>query len=147
MGTILKSTDRSDSWTDLHVPIVVHLNNTQVYGDRIQVDPANSNHVWVVTDQNGALKTQNAGSSWSQVSDITTPGSCSFILFDKSSGTVSVNSQTVTRRIYIGRSTGVLVSEDGGISFTLMSNSPVYPYRATIHVRMGPCTYLPGPRI
>lgn len=133
VGTILKSTDRGDSWTDLHVPIVVHPNNTQVYGDRIQVDPANSNHVWVVTDQNGALKTQNAGSSWSQVSDITTPGSCSFILFDKSSGTVSVNSQTVTRRIYIGRSTGVLVSEDGGISFTLMSNSPVYPYRATIH--------------
>jgi uncharacterized protein YjdB len=133
VGTIMKSTDRGDSWTDLHVPIVVHPNSTQNYGDRIQVDPSNSNNVWVVTDQNGAWKTDNAGTSWSQVNAITTPGSCAFILFDKSSGTVAVNGQNVTRRIYIGRSAGVLVSEDGGASFTLMSNSPVYPARATIH--------------
>ncbi|HJT73958.1 MAG TPA: sialidase family protein, partial [Chitinophaga sp.] len=133
MGTILKSTDRGDSWTDLHVPIVVYPNSTQAYGDRIQVDPANSNRVWVVTDSNGALKSENAGGSWTQVSDITTPGSCSFILFDKSSGTITVNGQNVTRRIYIGRSAGVFVSEDGGDSFTQMSNSPQYPNRATIH--------------
>lgn len=133
VGTILKSTDRGDSWTDLHVPIVVHPNNTQSYGERIQVDPSNSNNVWVVTDQDGAWATGNAGASWSQVSAITTPGSCSFILFDKSAGTVAVNGQNVTRRIYIGRSTGVWVSEDGGASFTLMSNSPLSPTRATIH--------------
>lgn len=133
VGTIMKSTDRGDTWTDLNVPIAVHPNNTQVYGDRIQVDPANSNHVWVVTDAHGALKTQNAGTTWTQVSDITTPGSCSFILFDKSSGTVSVNGQTVTKRIYIGRAAGVYASENGGISFTLMSNSPTSPARATIH--------------
>lgn len=133
VGTIMKSTDRGDSWTDLHVPIVVHPNSTQNYGDRIQVDPSNSNNVWVVTDQNGAWKTDNAGTSWSQVNAITTPGSCAFILFDKSAGTVAVNGQLVTRRIYIGRSTGVSVSEDGGASFTLMNNSPLYPARATIH--------------
>gem|GEM_PF-1140563 len=133
VGTILKSTDRGDSWTDLHVPIVVHPNSTQAYGERIQVDPANSNIVWVVTDQNGALRSENAGSSWSQVSDITTPGSCAFILFDKSSGTVTVNGRNVTKRIYIGRSAGVYVSQDGGGSFTLMSNSPLYPTRAAIH--------------
>lgn len=133
VGTIMKSTDRGDSWTDLHVPIVVHPNSTQVYGERIQVDPANSNVVWVVTDQNGALRTENAGATWAQVSDITTPGSCAFLLFDKSSGTVTVNGQTVTKRIYIGRSTGVLSSEDGGVSFNLMSNSPQYPTRAVIH--------------
>ncbi|HWV68359.1 Ig-like domain-containing protein [Chitinophaga sp.] len=133
IGTIMKSTDRGDSWTDLHVPIVVHPNSTQTYGDRIQVDPTNSNNVWVVTDQNGAWRTDNAGASWSQVSAITTPGSCSFILFDKSAGAVSINGQNVGKRIYIGRSTGVWVSEDGGASFTLMSNSPLYPLRATIH--------------
>jgi len=133
VGTILKSTDRGDSWTDLHVPIVVHPNSTQLYGERIQVDPANSNVVWVVTDQDGAWKTENAGTSWSQVNAVTTPGACAFILFDKSSGTVDVNGQQVTRRIYIGRSAGVYASEDGGGSFTLMSNGPEYPYRATIH--------------
>lgn len=133
VGTIMKSTDRGDTWTDLNVPIVVRPNSTQSYGDRIQVDPANSNNVWVVTDENGAWKTENAGASWSQVSAITTPGSCAFILFDKSAGTVAVNGQQVTRRIYIGRSTGVWVSEDGGASFTLMSNSPLSPIRATIH--------------
>lgn len=133
VGTILKSTDRGDSWTDLHVPIVVHPNSTQQYGDRIQVDPSNSNNVWVVTDQNGAWKTENAGASWLQVNAITTSGSCAFILFDKSAGTVAVNGQNVTKRIYIGRSTGVWASEDGGVSFTLMSNSPQAPGRATIH--------------
>ncbi|MRG45309.1 T9SS type A sorting domain-containing protein [Chitinophaga sp. SYP-B3965] len=133
IGTILKSTDRGDNWTDLNVPIAVHPNSTQSFGDRIQVDPANSNHVWVVTDAHGALKTQNAGTSWTPVSAIATSAYCSFILFDKSSGTVPVNSQTVTKRIYIGRQAGVYASEDGGISFTLMSNSPAYPIRATIH--------------
>lgn len=133
VGTILKSTDRGESWTDLNVPIVVHPNSTQYYGDRIQVDPLNSNIVWVVTDQNGALKTDNAGSSWSQVSAITTQGACAFILFDQSAGTVAVNGINVTRRIYIGRPTGVWVSEDGGASFTLMSNSPQACGRATIH--------------
>lgn len=133
VGTIMKSTDRGDSWTDLQVPIVVHPNSTQRYGDRIQVDPSNSNHVWVVTDQNGAWKTENAGTTWVQVSAITTSGVCSFILFDKSSGTVSVNGQAVSKRIYIGRPTGVFLSEDGGVSFTLMSNSPVSSSRATIH--------------
>ncbi|WP_343306759.1 Ig-like domain-containing protein [Chitinophaga niabensis] len=133
VGTIMKSTDRGDTWTDLNVPIAVHPNSTQSFGDRIQVDPANSNHVWVVTDSHGALKTQNAGTSWTQVSNISTSGYCSFILFDKSSGTVTVNSQTVTKRIYIGRQAGVYASEDGGLSFTLMSNSPAYPIRATIH--------------
>lgn len=133
MGTILKSTNRGDTWTDLQVPINVQPNSTQVFGDRIQVDPSNSNHVWVVTDSQGALKSENAGTSWTQVSNITTPGYCSFILFDQSSGTVSVNGQSVTKRIYIGRSTGVFASEDGGLTFALMSNSPAHPYRATIH--------------
>lgn len=132
-GTIMKSTDRGDSWTDLHVPILVSPNNTQIYGDRIQVDPANSNRVWVVTDQSGAWKSEDAGASWSQVSDITTPGSCSFLLYDKSAGTIAINGVDVSKRIYIGRANGVYVSNNGGVSFTLMSNSPLYPIRATIH--------------
>ncbi|SDG27269.1 Ig-like domain-containing protein [Chitinophaga filiformis] len=133
VGTILKSTDRGDSWTDLHVPIVVHPNTTQTYGERIQVDPANSNRVWVVTDQNGAWKSEDAGTTWAQVDAVTTAGNCSFLLFDKSSGTINLNGVNVTRRIYIGRSNGVFVSEDGGGSFNQMNNSPMYPNRATLH--------------
>lgn len=135
VGTILKSTDRGDSWTDLHVPITVHPNNTQAYGDRIQVDPVNSNIVWIVTDQNGAWKTEDAGLSWSQVSAVsaTTEGACSFIVFDESSGTTVVNGLNVTKRIFIGRHTGVFMSDDGGVSFTQMSNSPLRPLRATMH--------------
>ncbi|PSL34513.1 Ig-like domain-containing protein [Chitinophaga ginsengisoli] len=133
VGTIMKSTDRGDSWTDLHVPIVVHPNSTQAYSDRIQVDPANSNRVWVVTDQNGAWKSEDAGTTWSQVSAVTTPGYCSFLLFDKSAGTIPINGVNVSKRIYIGRSAGVFMSDDGGASFSQMSNSPQYPTRATIH--------------
>ncbi|MBC9909715.1 Ig-like domain-containing protein [Chitinophaga varians] len=132
-GTILKSTDRGDSWTDLHVPILVDPNGSQVYGDRIQVDPSNSNRVWVITDKTGAWKSDDAGASWSQVSAIPTLGTCSFILFDKSAGTIAINGVNVTRRIYIGRSPGIYVSEDGGGTFNLMSGSPVYATRATLH--------------
>nr|WP_295863700.1 Ig-like domain-containing protein [uncultured Chitinophaga sp.] len=133
VGTILKSTDRGDSWTDLHVPIFVDPNHSQLYGERIQVDPSNSNRVWVVTDKNGAWKSDNAGTSWTQVNNVPTTGNCSFLLFDKSAGTITVNGMVVSRRIYIGRSTGILVSDDGGDSFTLMNDSPVYPTRATLH--------------
>ncbi|MBO9733072.1 MAG: Ig-like domain-containing protein [Chitinophaga sp.] len=132
-GTIMKSTDRGDTWTDLHVPILVNPNGSQTYGNRIQVDPSNSNRIWVVTDQNGAWKSDDAGASWTQVSAITTPGNCSLLLFDKSAGTYAINGVNVTKRIYIGRSNGIYVSDDGGSSFTLMSNTPLYPVRAAIH--------------
>lgn len=114
-GTILKSTDRGDSWTDLHVPIIVRPNETQGYGDRIQVDPANSNRVWVATDQNGVWQSNDAGATWSQLSALTTSGICSFILFDKSAGTTTINGANVSSRIYVGRPTGVWVSNDGGV--------------------------------
>ncbi|MGN7823635.1 Ig-like domain-containing protein [Chitinophaga sp. 22536] len=132
-GTVMKSTDRGDTWTDLHVPILVDPNGSQTYGDRIQVDPSNSNRVWVITDKTGAWKSEDAGASWSQVSAIPTAGTSSFLLFDKSAGTININGVNVTKRIYIGRSPGVYVSEDGGGSFTLMPNSPVYGTRATLH--------------
>lgn len=132
-GTILKSTNRGDSWTDLHVPIIVRPNETQGYGDRIQVDPANSNRVLVATDRNGLWQSDNAGATWTQVSNLTTTGVCSFVLFDKSGGTTTINGAAVSSRIYVGRPTGVWVSNDGGVSFTLMSNSPLLPLRATIN--------------
>lgn len=132
-GTILKSTDRGDSWTDLHVPIIVRPNETQGYGDRIQVDPANSNRVWVATDQNGVWQSDDAGATWSQVSNITTTDRSSFILFDKSGGTTTINGAAVSSRIYVGKPTGVWVSNDGGVSFNLMSNSPLLPMRSTIN--------------
>jgi len=101
-STILKSTDRGNTWTDMHVPILVDPNKTQSYGDRIQVDPANSNNVWAVTDNLGAWSTGDAGATWSQVSlsAVDTAGRCTFIVFDKSAGTIAVNGQTVTKRIF-----------------------------------------------
>ena len=134
-GTVLKSTDRGENWTDLQVPIAIHPNDTKTYIDRIQVDPKNSDVVWVVTDTTGAWRTENAGSTWTKQTQVSmTPSRvCTFILFDTSAGTTLVNGKTVTKRIYLGRSDRIEVSNDGGQSFLTVSGSPAGPTKATIH--------------
>ena len=124
-GTILKSTDRGNTWTDLGLPIWVSPNSSEKgNGERIVVDPLNSNVVYVTTRRpangtevtTGLYKSTNAGNSWSKVDTIYG----SYISFDTSGGLVS----GVTKNIYIGSAKGMYRSTDGGTSFTLMSGSP-----------------------
>ncbi|MCS3800994.1 Ig-like domain-containing protein [Niastella sp. OAS944] len=134
VGTILKSTNRGDTWTDLHVPIASHPNEVKSYDNRLVVDPSNSNVVYAVSDATGAWKSANAGASWTSISTINNPTSnIGFIILDTSAGTITVNGKTVTKRIYLGRPNGVEVSDNGGQSWELMANSPTRPVRATIH--------------
>ncbi len=134
-GTIMKSTDRGDSWTDLNVPITSHPNDQKTYVNRVQVDPYNSNIVWAVSDTTGAFRTEDAGANWTKMTSVSmnTEKICTFIVYDSSAGTTTFNGKTVAKRIYLGRPSGVFVSNDGGQSFTLMPNSPAGSTRATIH--------------
>jgi len=131
-GTILKSTDRGTTWTACPIPLDVFPNKEQGAGQRIAVDPQNSNVVYVTTRSsatttsiNGTFKSTNAGASWTKINNLYG----SFVQFDVSGGLVS----GVTKNIFIGCTDGVYRSTDGGATFTLMAGSPVGVARADIH--------------
>jgi hypothetical protein len=133
-GGILKSTDRGDTWVDCQLPLDVKPNNDQVFGQRLAVDPQNSDVVYVttrpgtgVTSINGTFKSTSAGAeaSWTKANDL-----CGyFIAFDISSGTIS----GITKTIYLGCADGVYRSNNGGNSFSLMAGSPTNINRGVIH--------------
>ncbi len=134
-NTLMKSTDRGDTWVDCQLPLDIASNSDQMTGQRLAVDPQNSNVVYVttrpntagVTSKNGTFKSASAGAigSWSKANDL-----CGFfIAFDVSSGKVS----GVTKTIYLGCADGVYRSDNGGITFNLMVGSPVNVYRGVIH--------------
>ena len=125
IGKVIKSTNRGTTWTDTNLSIWVGANYDQKSGERIAVDPQNSNVVYVTTRQDGTYKSTNAGSSWTKINTL----NGEFIVFDISAGITG----GVTKNIYIGTSTGVSRSSNGGSNFSLMSHSPLNVNKAAIH--------------
>lgn len=72
--------------------IWVGSHNDQNSGERMAVDPQNSNLVYVATKRDSTYKSTNAGSSWPQVSTL----NGEFVIFDVSGG-VTVG---VTKNIF-----------------------------------------------
>jgi len=131
IGTVLKSVDRGNTWTDCQLPITVLPNSDQTFSDRLVVDPNNSNVVYVTTRANGTYKSTEAGAvgSWTKVNTSIADGIAGrFIFFDKSGGVLN----GVTKNIFFGSSDGVYRSTDGGTTFALMPGSPVRPRRGSI---------------
>ena len=125
IGKVIKSTDRGTTWTDSNLSIWVGSNTDQESGERLAVDPQNSNVVYVTTTQNGTYKSTDAGGSWTQINVL----NGEFVVFDVSAGLTG----GVTKDIMIGTATGVQRSTDGGTSFANMLGSPVNVHRAAIH--------------
>ena len=152
---ILKSTDKGNTftYTDVTSKFKTHGNGFgRGNGERLAVDPKNSNILFCGTRANGLWKSTDAGLTWNQAwNGVTTTangnGIC-FVLFDPSSSVVNGVSQT----LYIGVSrTGggnIYKSTNGGASFTDISpNTGFMPHRvalqgatmyATLSVEQGP---------
>jgi hypothetical protein len=137
---ILKSTDKGNTftYTDVTSKFKTHGNgNGRGNGERLAVDPKNSNILFCGTRSNGLWKSTDAGVTWNLAwSDVTTTpngtGIC-FVLFDPSSSVVNGVSQT----IYIGVSrTGsgnLYKSTNGGASFTdITPTTSFMPHRAAL---------------
>lgn len=137
---ILKSTDKGNTftYTDVTSKFKAHGNgNGRGNGERLAVDPHNSNILFCGTRANGLWKSTDAGITWNQAwSGVTTTpnenGIC-FVLFDPTSNVVDGATQT----IYIGVSrTGnanIYKSTDGGTTFTDISATTGFmPHRAAL---------------
>ncbi|WP_375443902.1 T9SS type A sorting domain-containing protein [uncultured Fibrella sp.] len=99
-------------------------------GEKLQVDPLNSNILYCGTRYNGLFKSTDAGVTWTRMAGLnvtTTPNEngISFVVLDK-----SANAGGKTNRLFVGISRSatpnLLTSADGGESFTAIAN-PALP--------------------
>jgi xyloglucan-specific exo-beta-1,4-glucanase len=136
---ILKSTDKGNSFTivDVTSKFKAHGNGYgRGNGERLAVDPHNSNILFCGTRANGLWKSVDAGITWTLawngVTTTTNSNGICFVVFDP-----STESGGITKTIYIGVSrTGsdnIYKSTDGGATFTPMSATTAYfPHRAVL---------------
>ncbi|MDR6549084.1 sugar-binding protein [Paenibacillus qinlingensis] len=133
---ILKSTDRGENWTSTgFAPRHYGNGSGRDLGERLVVDPNNSQVLYMGTRYDGLWKSTSGAStgSWEQVTNYptlgTNPTGLNFVLFDKSTGSPGVSTQT----IYVGvKGTGIYKSVNGGTTWTLMTGSPLTPRRAVL---------------
>lgn len=140
---ILRSTDRGNTFaiTDVSSLFRAHGNGMgRQNGERLQVDPANGNVLFVGSRNAGLFKSTNAGASWSRVPSLpvtTTPNEngISFVLLDPRSVAGGA-----AQRIFVGVSRFGSVgpsfyrSDDGGATFSAVAGAPTafMPQRAAL---------------
>ncbi|MCV9929464.1 hypothetical protein OIU83_17510 [Flavobacterium sp. LS1R49] len=120
----MKSTDKGNTftYTDVTAKFKAHGNgNGRGNGERLAVDPKNSNILFCGSRANGLWKSTDAGISWNLawngVTTTTNGNGICFVSFDPSGSVVNGASQT----IYIGVSRigggNIYKSTDGGATF------------------------------
>jgi len=136
---ILRSTDKGNTFSEVIVTsqFTAHGNGYgRANGERLAVDPNNSNILFCGTRANGLWKSTDGGSTWTLAwNGVTTTsngnGIC-FVVFDPSSV-----SGGVTQNIYIGVSrtgaSNIYKSIDGGSTFTaIQPDNSFMPHRAVL---------------
>jgi photosystem II stability/assembly factor-like uncharacterized protein len=132
-GQFLKSVDRGESWEVLDLSIPTGGNGEWRWtGERLSVDPNNSNVVYFGSRMNGLWTSQDGGKSWSQINTATIPVGDSFGEIKNLPGVTFVefdpNSQVIngkTQTIYTGvAGKGIYRSTDGGQSWNLLTGGP-----------------------
>jgi xyloglucan-specific exo-beta-1,4-glucanase len=132
---LLKSTNNGQTWTinqDWDETRKVFGNGAwRCSGEKLAIDPNNSNVVYCGTRFDGLFKTTNAATNWNKVTSfiqtggnggLPEKGGISFVVFDPST-TISVNSQTVSKNIYVGLiDEGIYRSNDGGQTWCFLAN-------------------------
>lgn len=142
-SAILRSSDYGKTFevVDVSSQFKAHGNGMgRQSGEKLQVDPVNSNTIYAGTRWNGLFKSNDAGKNWSRLNGLnvtTTPNEngLSFVLLDAKSASGG-NTQT----LYVGVSRYPSVganfyrSNDAGTSFTAITGGPsgLMPQRAVM---------------
>ncbi|WP_343683586.1 exo-alpha-sialidase [Asticcacaulis sp.] len=114
-GAILASSDQGRSWRKTELPIRVGGNSDgRGTGDRLVVDPKNSEVLWYGSNQNGLWRSKDAAQSFSQV---TGPGThLSLVVIDPRSAAIFVGVADAEAGLY--------VSLDQGATWSKVSATP-----------------------
>jgi photosystem II stability/assembly factor-like uncharacterized protein len=142
-GMLMKSTDRGRTWTRLPLSPTGAANNDQDCGERLAVDPHNSDHIVYAARLGGFFSSLDAGATWTHVDSAPRGGQpndpdpaqrgsgLAFALFDASSGTTGT--PPCTRTMYIGATRdGVYQSTDGGQTWHRLEGGPINPRKGVI---------------
>ena len=128
---IFKSTNRGDSWFSTSFSeknVIMEANGAgRQEGERLAVDPVNSDIVYYGSIKNGLWVTQDSGDSWSVISEIPhgiNGHGVNTVVFDKNSGV----SDAKTNSIYVTvDGEGVFKSSDTGQSWKKISDTIANP--------------------
>lgn len=119
LGTIFKSTDRGSTWTKLNIDLKMGGNeDLRWVGERLVVNPWNSQEIFFGSRLDGLWKSADAGQSWNR---IPYPGKAregigiTSVVFDSQKSNVVYS---------IAYGDGIYRSRDGGLTWKQLSGSP-----------------------
>lgn len=145
---IIRSDDGGTTWTLTNFPGTARGGNVAMGGnqqwrwdgERLAVDPLNSNYVYFGSRQNGLWRSTNGGIDWTAYPSTTVPfgdngnstsggismnGGVTFVAID---GRVAVAGGTNSATLYVGvMGAGIWQSIDGGATFAKISNGTNQP--------------------
>ena len=119
---VWRSDDGGRHWTELRYTLTF---DRSTVGPRMAVDPANQDHLLIVSSDGNLHESTDAGTNFTV--RLSNPGGGNgCIVFDAGSGTSVVNGVTVTSKFYMGWTAGfpiVYATRNGGATFFSTSGS------------------------
>ncbi|WP_224997322.1 T9SS type A sorting domain-containing protein [Cesiribacter sp. SM1] len=139
---ILRSDDYGNTFSIINVTgqFKAHGNGMgRQTGEKLVVDPNNSNILFSGTRWNGLFKSTDEGLSWSKLNSLevsTTPNEngISFVVMDPATGTAGTATQTMFVGVSRSGSANLYRSDDGGATFSPVAGAPTtyMPHRAKL---------------
>jgi len=147
VDNVYRSTNKGDTWERTNIPeIEMRSNddNSKLSGERLSVDPVNSDVVYFGSIEDGLWVTENGGTNWSQITAIPNGAigrGIRQIIFDANSGTTGGK----TNRIYaFVDEAGVYKSEDAGTSWSLIPFAATSPWFYDAEIATDGSIYIVG---
>ncbi len=132
-GSMLKSRDRGNTWELLDLSVPMGGNEYWRWtGERLAIDPNNSNIVYFGSRLNGLWRTEDGGETWTQIDPAMVPlgephpesqqrAGVTYVTFDPHSSAIAGKTTT----IYAGVSgRGIYRTINGGTTWELLTNGP-----------------------
>lgn len=125
-GFCYRSENMGDTWTQTALQTYVEQNGTARFqGERLAVDPLNSDIVYYGSHEDGLLRTIDGGTSWKRLSQVPAGSNRHYgigtVLIDTNSGEVEGRSKIIFVTVH---GEGVYQSVDGGDSWQKLNGGP-----------------------